>query len=156
MTETGSDALQQASSMTTRPLETLSREMVETIAAAAERWQAEQSARLDTVNLGEHIDGRPIIGPEQAREAFEAIRTSPTRATLRRLIAELEPAAQLELIALAWLGRGEQDDDDTVTALERADRTATAGDAADYLAGRAPLGRYLRAGLEAWCHEARV
>ena len=133
--------------MTTRPLETLSRETVETIAAAADRWQAEQAARLDAANLGEQIDGRPIIGPQQARDALETIRTSPTRAALRELIASLAPEQLLELIALAWIGRAEHEDDDNVTALERADRT-TGRTAADYLAGRAPLARYLRTGLE--------
>jgi hypothetical protein len=105
------------------------------------------TGRASAANLGEHIDGRTIIGPEQARDAFEAIRNSPTRAALRQLIADLEPATQLELIALAWIGRGGQEDDDTVTALERADRTNAPGDAADYLAGRTPLARYLRLGL---------
>jgi|SRR5579872_4131596 len=133
--------------MTTRPLETLSRETVETIATAADRWQTEQAARLDAANLGEHIDGRPIIGPEQARSALEAIRTNPTRAALRQLIADLDPAARLELITLMWIGRRDDEDEDVISTLERAERATVASDV-DYLVGRAPLGRYLRTAVE--------
>ena len=133
--------------MTTRPLETLSRDIVEQIAAASERWQTEQAARLDAANLGEHIDGHPILGPEQARNAFEAIRNSPTRAALRQLIADLEPRAMLELVGLLWIGREDDDDMDIVTALERADGIENAS-AVNYIAGRAPLSRYLRRALE--------
>jgi Protein of unknown function (DUF3775) len=54
----------------------------------------------------------------------------------------------LELIALMWIGRGDTaDDDDIVTALERAERTTDARDV-DYLAGKELLARYLHAGLE--------
>jgi uncharacterized protein DUF3775 len=121
---------------------------VEQIAAASERWQQAQQARLDAAGMGQMDNGRAFIGPQLTQATLDEIRTSPTRAALRRLIASLEPAVQSELIALAWIGRGEQDDDDTVTALERADRTTVASDAADYLAGRAPLARNLRMALD--------
>ena len=46
-----------------------------------------------------------------------------------------------------WIARGDTDDDDFITALEHAERISEAGDV-DYLAGKGPLGRYLRTGLE--------
>ena len=46
-----------------------------------------------------------------------------------------------------WIGRGNSDDDDFVTALDEARRTTDAG-GVDYLAGKGPLASYLRAGLE--------
>jgi hypothetical protein len=88
------------------------------------------------------------LRPHQARAAFEAIRTSPTRETLRRLIADLEPEAQLELITLAWIGRGNSDDHDVITGFELAERTTAATDAAYFLSGTAALARYLRSALE--------
>jgi hypothetical protein len=128
-------------------LEALSREIVEQIAAASERWQTEQAARLDAANLGEHIDGRAIIGPGLTQATLDELKGSPTRAAFRQLIADLEPQAMLELVGLLRIGREDDDDADVVTALEQAEHKTHAS-AADYIAGRAPLGRYLRRGLE--------
>jgi hypothetical protein len=49
--------------MTTHPLSALTRDQVEEIASASEKWQAEEAARIDAAALGETIDGRPIVGP---------------------------------------------------------------------------------------------
>jgi hypothetical protein len=133
--------------MTTRTLETLTADQVRQIAEASELWQATQQAMLDSAGIGEAIDGRAILGPEQTRAAFDEIRTSPTRQALRHLIADLGPAAQLELVGLLWIGREDDDDMDIVTALERADGIENAS-AVNYIAGRAPLSRYLRRALE--------
>ena len=89
-------------------------------------------------------DGR--AGGHLTRATLDEIRSSPTRAPLRQLITDLEPKARLELIALMWIGRGDTDDDDFVTALEEARRTTDAGDV-DYLAGKGPLARYSAQGL---------
>jgi Protein of unknown function (DUF3775) len=134
--------------MTTRPLETLTADQVRQIAEASETWQQEQQARLDAAGVGEHMaDGRAVIGERLTQATLDEIRGSPTRAALRQLIASLEPAARLELITLMWIGRGDSDDDDIVTALEQTERTTSAGDV-NYIAGKGPLARYLRAGLD--------
>jgi hypothetical protein len=129
-------------------LSALTTDQVLEIASASETWQREQQARLDAAAIGESMnDGRAVFGPEQTRATFEAIRGSPTRQALRQLIAALEPAARLELIAIMWAGRGDTEDDDVISTLERAEHMNDASDV-DYLAGKGPLARYLRAGLE--------
>src|ERR1700676_2065189 len=134
--------------MTTRALETLTAEQVREIAAASEAWQQEQQARLDSAGIGEQMgDGRAVITSEHTEAIFAELWNSPTRLAFRKLIADLEPKARLELIALMWIGRGDTDDDDFLSTVEEARRTSDAGDV-DYVAAKGPLARYLRAGPE--------
>jgi Protein of unknown function (DUF3775) len=134
--------------MTARALETLTADQVHEIATASEAWQQEQQARLDVAGVGGHMDdGRAVIGEHLTQATLDEIRGSPTRAALRQLIADLEPVARLELVALMWAGQGPSDDADFISSLEQAERATDASDV-DYIAGKEPLARYLRAGLE--------
>ncbi len=60
-------------------------------------------------------------------------------------IARLSFEARMELMALMWIGRG--DGFTFEGALQHARRTTSESDAA-YMAGKSPLPRYLRRGLE--------
>jgi hypothetical protein len=80
-----------------------------------EALQQEQQARLDAAGLSEHMDdGRAVVGGALAETTLDEIRDSPTRAALRQLIADLEPIARLELIAVIWLGRRDDPEADFI------------------------------------------
>jgi hypothetical protein len=69
----------------------------------------------------------------------------PAEEEIRSMIASLSVDEQTELVALAWLGRGDYDAKDWAAAVaEAADRT---GKTADYLLGLPLLGDYLQEGL---------
>lgn len=71
--------------------------------------------------------------------------TDPAEAELRSVIADLPEDAQIDLVALMWLGR-DDDDWDTLRALaEQEHNDATA----DYLCGTPLLADYLEDGMEA-------
>ncbi len=79
-----------------------------------------------------------------AEEATENL----TEEELRELIGDLNVDEAAELIALAWIGRGDYDAAEWREAVEEArqrDRRKTAG----YLMGMPMLGTWLEAGLEA-------
>ena len=67
---------------------------------------------------------------------------------LRALIADLNVDEAAELVALAWLGRGDYDASEWSEALEEARRRGNRRTAA-YLLGMPMLGDYLEEGLEA-------
>ena len=66
---------------------------------------------------------------------------------LRDAIDDLEPDQQVELVALAWLGRGDFGSDEWDGALEQA-RDAWNERTADYLIGTPLLADFLEEGLE--------
>lgn len=79
-----------------------------------------------------------------AEEASEDL----TEEELRELIGDLNVDESAELIALAWIGRGDYEASEWREAVEEArqrDRRKTAG----YLMGMPMLGTWLEAGLEA-------
>jgi hypothetical protein len=71
-------------------------------------------------------------------------RGTSLRSRLRHMIAALTAEACHELMAVMWIGRGDQHTFADAVAYAR--YTSDDGDAI-YMAGRASLGRYLRAGL---------
>ena len=71
-----------------------------------------------------------------------------TREELRELIADLNVDEAAELIALAWLGRGDYDAAEFLTAVETARSSATQK-TSKYLLGMPMLGDWLEEGLEA-------
>jgi len=80
---------------------------------------------------------------------LQSVREDPLYADCKRVIEDLNEDAQIELTALAWLGRG---DDDGITAWNEAQRRAAErhieATTADYLLGMPLLADHLEAGLE--------
>jgi len=74
--------------------------------------------------------------------ALDAVSAATTEIT--QFIQTLSPDARAELIALAWLGRGDSGDDFT-QLVQHAHRTSDAGDSR-YLAAKGPLHEYLDEG----------
>jgi hypothetical protein len=77
----------------------------------------------------------------------------PVRAELRAIIRGLNEDEQIDLVALAWLGRGDGDLDEWDDLREEADR-AHNGRTAEYLLGMPLLGDYLEEGLSQFGHSA--
>jgi hypothetical protein len=74
-------------------------------------------------------------------DAFETVRTEITS-----FIDAMDEEEQIELVALAWVGRGDFSSDDWDTALAEA-RTRREGPTAAYLLGMPLLAAYLENGL---------
>jgi hypothetical protein len=73
---------------------------------------------------------------------------SPVEEELRSVIDDLADDEKVELIALAWVGRGTYDGSEWADALE--DAADESRDTADYLLSMPLLGAYLEAGLAAF------
>jgi len=71
-----------------------------------------------------------------------------TRDELKELIEDLNVDEAAELVAIAWIGRGDQDARDWDTVVEMA-RGRAVGSTARYLLGMSLLADYLEEGLEA-------
>lgn len=73
--------------------------------------------------------------------------SDPVEAELRSFISDLSDGAQIDLVAIMWLGRGDGPDDwdeaQSLATTEHNDRTAS------YLVGTPLLGDYLEEGLAA-------
>jgi hypothetical protein len=71
----------------------------------------------------------------------------PSEQEIRSVIASLSVDEQAELVALAWLGRGDYDVKDWATAITDAGLAKRDGTTASYLLGLPLLGDYLEEGL---------
>jgi len=83
------------------------------------------------------------------REILEDFADDPTYQELMEFIRGLDEDEQIELVALAWIGRGTFDASDWDEALETAAGEHNAH-TAEYLTGLPLLADYLEAGLEAF------
>ena len=85
---------------------------------------------------------------DKAVDELEDDGDNPVEEELRAIIDDLPDDEQLELIALAYVGRGTYDADEWADAIEAA--TDEDRDASDYLLGLPMLGAYLETGLAAF------
>ena len=89
---------------------------------------------------------------ENAREVLEDFADDPTQNELTQFIDALNEDEQIDLVALAWLGRDDYtaaDWDDIVAESTRAHGEREATSTAEYLLGIPMLGEYLEQGLSA-------
>ena len=89
---------------------------------------------------------------DDMRDILEDRADDPTQQELLEMIRSLNVDEQVNLVALAWLGRGTYDLSDWNAALEQA-RAAHNNHTAEYLAGLPLLGDYLEEGLSAFEEE---
>jgi Protein of unknown function (DUF3775) len=99
-------------------------------AAATERRHAGRQ-RVDVVRCGD-------IGYVPA---------PPERAQLQRLVGALPPPARHELMAVMWIGRGDEPASRFADAVAYARQGSDAGDV-DYICEKLPLADYLRKGVK--------
>lgn len=94
------------------------------------------------------IEPEPGANPtdEEMLEVLEVFHEDPEEAELQELIVGLNEEEQVNLVALAWLGRGTYGADEWEAALAEADR-AHNEHTAEYLTGIPLLGSYLEEGL---------
>ena len=87
---------------------------------------------------------------EAEMRAFKAggTKATPARERLLQQIGRVEPGELAELVALAWIGRGDFDAKDLPAALNQA-RKIMGTRPADYLAGMPGLADYLERALAA-------
>lgn len=85
-------------------------------------------------------------GDEDMREVLEDYADDPTQQELVSLIEALNEDEQIDLVAMAWLGRGDSTRDDWAE-LRREAREARSDHTAGYLLGMPLLGDYLEEGL---------
>jgi hypothetical protein len=98
----------------------------------------------------------PAVDPDDASnptddadlEVLEDENNSAVEEELRAIIDDLAEDEQIELIALAWVGRGTYDASEWEEAIDTA--TDEARDAADYLLEMPMLSNFLEAGLAAF------
>jgi hypothetical protein len=95
----------------------------------------------------EDYGGNPI--DEGFRGVLASYADDPTFQELRAFIEALNEDEQCELVALAWLGRGDYATDEWREALAAA-RSRRTGPTAEYLLGTPLLGDYLEEGLAAF------
>lgn len=86
---------------------------------------------------------------EDMRDILEDFASDPTYQELIEFIRGLDEEEQINLVALAWVGRGTFDRSEWAEALETA-RDAHNNRTAEYLTGLPLLGDYLEEGLEAF------
>lgn len=86
---------------------------------------------------------------ENFQEVLAAYADDPTYQELQSFIADLNEDEQAELVALAWLGRGDYTADEWNQAVEDA-RDRREGATADYLLGMPILADLLEEGLAAF------
>lgn len=96
----------------------------------------------------EVVEPEPGSNPtdEGMLEVLEDYQEDATEAELQELIEGLNEEEQVNLVALAWLGRGTYGADEWEAALAEADR-AHNEHTAEYLLGIPLLGSYLEEGL---------
>lgn len=86
---------------------------------------------------------------EDMRDVLEDFASDPTRQELVEYIRGLDEEEQINLVALAWVGRGTYDATEWDEALETA-RGEHNSRTAEYLLGLPLLGDYLEDGLDAF------
>lgn len=89
---------------------------------------------------------------EDAREVLEDYADDPTLNELTQFIDALDEDEQVDLVALAWLGRDDytaDDWDDLVAEATRAHGERESTSTAEYLLGMPLLGEFLEQGLSA-------
>lgn len=85
---------------------------------------------------------------DEAREALQEYTDDPTYVELENFIDSLNEEEQINLVAIAWIGRGTFAPDEWDDALEEA-RELHTDHTAEYLLGIPLLGTYLEEGLTA-------
>ena len=118
-------------------LVSLARDTVESIIELAREFDAQVAPD----------DSSSAIDDDEEDHALEARRSSPLSGELQRDIFELSDEAQIELVALMWVGRGTFDKEDWAEALETAANERTHA-TSDYLMGTPMLSDHLEAGLD--------
>lgn len=83
---------------------------------------------------------------EDMRDVLQDYADDATYQELKEAIDDLNVEEQVNLVALAWLGRGDYTKDDWAAALREAER-AHNKHTADYLMGMPIMGDYLEGGL---------
>lgn len=89
---------------------------------------------------------------DDMRDILEDLADDPTRQELLALIRNLDVDEQVDLVALAWLGRGTYERSEWKEAIAQA-RAAHNKHTAEYLMGLPMLGDYLEEGLAAFAEE---
>lgn len=89
------------------------------------------------------------------RDILEDFADDPTRQELLALIRNLDVDEQVDLVALAWLGRGTYERSGWKDAIDQA-RAAHNTHTAEYLMGLPMLGDYLEEGLAAFEGESEA
>jgi hypothetical protein len=92
---------------------------------------------------------------DDMRDILEDFADDPTRQELLALIRDLDVDEQVDLVALAWLGRGTYERNEWIEAISQA-RSAHNTHTAEYLMGLPMLGDYLEEGLAALEEEREV
>ncbi|MDG4648190.1 DUF3775 domain-containing protein [Roseibacterium sp. SDUM158017] len=121
--------------------------------------EIELSVPLDTVcaiiELARDLQGKSestLYDDERAdpdeleADIFEDRGSDPAALEFETLVSDLSEDAQTDLVALMWLGRGDDEDLDALRALASEERT---GETHRYLLGTPMLADYLASGLEA-------
>lgn len=90
---------------------------------------------------------------DDMRDVLEDLADDPTHQELLEMIRSLNEDEQIDLVALAWLGRGTYDLSEWNEAVAEA-RAAHNTHTAEYLAGLPLLGDYLEDGLAAFVEES--
>lgn len=96
----------------------------------------------------EVVEDDPGSNPSDAdmREVLEDFPDDPTFEEVKAFIDGLNVDEQIDLVALAWLGRGDYEASEWLAAREQA-RLVHTPHTADYLLGMPMLGDYLEEGL---------
>ncbi len=103
----------------------------------------------------EPADDDRTVTPDQPSEQeeiesayFEAVQEDPLFAEAKRVIDELNEDAQIELVALVWVGRGDfSAPDEWQEALREAGERHAERNTAEYLLGNPLVADYLEEGL---------
>lgn len=124
----------------------------ETIRLLAQKARAASAALEDTFEDGHEgeveFDEETLTDTHSHDGLAEEENDDLSDEELRELIDDLNIDEATELVAIAWIGRGDFDAEDFEQALEEA-RERAAGPTADYLLGMPLLADYLEAGLDA-------
>lgn len=92
-------------------------------------------------------DGGSNSTDDGQADVLEATNDNPTRQELMGALRDLNEDERIELLALAWMGRGDYAKGEWIAALDAARRSSTKHEA-EYLAGTPLLADYLEEALE--------
>ncbi len=124
----------------------------DTIRLLAQKARAASSALEDTFEDGHEgdieFDEETLSDTHSHDGLAEEENDDLSDEELRELIEDLNVDEAAELVAIAWIGRGDFDAEDFAQAVEEA-RERAVGPTADYLIGMPLLPDYLENGLDA-------
>ena len=123
----------------------------DTIRMIAQKARAVSESLPDTYEDGHEgklsFDTEKLESTHHHEGLVEEEQEDFSEAELREMIEDLNVDEATELVAIAWVGRGDYDQSDFETALTEA-RTRATSPVATYLIGMPMLSDYLEAGLE--------